>query len=149
MTGGGARELAGRLGISEPTVTHWCRRTALPPPRRLQAWLRVLLAAQLLDDSGRSVKSVSLACGYLAEKSLRRVMRRFVGLDTRMLRKRGAFETSILAFNQELRTLREQRRSGRQAASRVVVPMAADDVTVPAREAPRAGDAAGLLSLKV
>ena len=47
--GGGAPELAGLLGARPRTVAGWCGREGLPDPRRLQAWMRLFLAAALLE----------------------------------------------------------------------------------------------------
>ena len=56
------------------TVLRWAERAGLPAPRRMLAWMRILLAAVLLDDPGRTVLSVAHACGYSSDSSLRRAM---------------------------------------------------------------------------
>ncbi|HEU4560033.1 MAG TPA: hypothetical protein VFS20_19440, partial [Longimicrobium sp.] len=45
---GAATDLAQLFESSERTVAGWCVRAGLPPPRRLFAWLRLLLATALL-----------------------------------------------------------------------------------------------------
>ncbi|HEX5726592.1 MAG TPA: helix-turn-helix domain-containing protein [Longimicrobiaceae bacterium] len=110
VEGGGARELARRLRVSPPTVTERCLRADLPPPRQVQAWLRILLACSLLDDPGRTAASVAYACGYSTDRSLRRAIRSFLDTDTTALRSAGAFEAASRAFNEVLRTLRETGR---------------------------------------
>ena len=107
VSGGGALELARVCGVSAETVKEWCAGTGLPSPRRLQLWMRVLLAAQLLEDAGRTVGNAALACGYAGDRSLRRVMNQLIGVDTRSLRREAAFATVARAFNAELRHLRE------------------------------------------
>jgi len=109
--GGQAPELAAALGVNERTVPRWCQRADLPPPRRLLAWLRLLMAADLLDDAGRSVASVARACGYASEVSLKAALRQFVGAPPRELRRLGAFDTAARAFAQELFELREAARA--------------------------------------
>lgn len=96
--GGQGRDLARVLHVTPRTLTRWCRRAGLPPPRRLFAWLRILLAAELLDDPGRTVGDVALSCGYAADSSLRLALRTFVGLNPGELRDRGAFETVSREF---------------------------------------------------
>lgn len=108
--GGKAPELAASLGVSERSVPRWCHRADLPPPRRLLAWLRLLLAADLLDDRGRSVASAARACGYANEMTLRTACIRFVGQTPVALREGGAFDTLGRAFATELFTLREAAR---------------------------------------
>jgi len=109
--GGQAPDLAAALGVNERTVPRWCRRADLPAPRRLLAWLRLLLAAELLDDPGRSVASIAEACGYASEVSLKAALRKFMGAPPSELRRRGAFDTAARAFAQELFELREAARA--------------------------------------
>lgn len=115
VSGGGAGELADKFGVHPRTLVRWCRRTGLPEPRRLQAWMRVLLASQLLDDSDHTMWDVAVACGYATDRSLRRVIKGLlkVELDVRVLRRTGVFKAAIRGFNDELRQLRE----GSQAVS--------------------------------
>jgi AraC-like DNA-binding protein len=109
--GGQSPELAAALGVNERTVPRWCQRADLPPPRRLLAWLRLLLAADLLDDAGRSVVSIAEACGYASEVSLKAALRQFMGAPPSELRRHGAFDTAARAFARELFDLREAARA--------------------------------------
>ena len=106
--GGVARDLARTLGVSRRTLVRWVEQAQLPPPRRLLAWMRILLAAELLDDPGRTVIGVARACGYSSDPGLRRVLTRFVGASPTKLRRRGAFAAAAAAFAADL----ERRRSG-------------------------------------
>ena len=90
--GRGAKlDLARQLRLSRRTLLRWCKRAELPPPRKLLAWMRILLAAELLDDPGRTVLTVAHACGYASDSGLRRVTQKFVGASPSELRRRGAF----------------------------------------------------------
>jgi AraC-like DNA-binding protein len=100
--GGKGRDLARRLHLSERTVLRWAERAGLPPPRRMLAWMRILLAASLLDDPGRSVLSVAHACGYSSDSSLRRAMQDFLGTGPSALRREGAFPVASRVFLDEL-----------------------------------------------
>jgi transcriptional regulator GlxA family with amidase domain len=108
--GARGRELARRLHLSERTVLRWSTRAGLPPPRRLLAWMRMLLAASLLDDPGRSVLSVAHACGYASDSSLRRAMQDFLGTGPTALRREGAFVRAAAVFVEELARTRAPRR---------------------------------------
>ncbi|MBV9110730.1 MAG: AraC family transcriptional regulator, partial [Gemmatimonadetes bacterium] len=88
--------------LSERTVLRWTERAALPPPRRLMAWMRILLAASLLDDPGRTVLSVAYACGYSSDSSLRRAMQDFLDTVPTVLRREGAFSRASHTFLEEL-----------------------------------------------
>ena len=111
-----AVELGKLFGSSERTVAGWCAREALPPPRRLLAWLRLLLALALLEDPRRSVQNAALCAGY-TDYSLRRALREFLG--GRAPTRQRTLRDGVAAFNAELRELREkarEERRGRDAA---------------------------------
>lgn len=105
-SGGGSPELASALGVTERTVLRWCRRADLPQPRRLMAWLRVLLAADMLDDPGRTLAAVARACGYSSDTALRNTLRTFLGAPPTALRG-TALQTASSAFARELFALRD------------------------------------------
>lgn len=105
--GGHGRDLARQLRLSRRTLLRWCKRAELPPPRKLLAWMRILLAAELLDDPGRTVLMVAHACGYSSDSGLRRVTQKFVGASPTELRRRGAFARSSKVFVETLGDFRE------------------------------------------
>ncbi|HEV2150488.1 MAG TPA: helix-turn-helix domain-containing protein [Longimicrobiaceae bacterium] len=107
-TGGGqGADLASALNLSDRALLRWCERSHLPPPRRLLAWIRVLLAAELLDYPDETVLSVAHTCGYATDSSLRRAVYEFTGATPTELRRTGAFATAADAFLAELLRLRE------------------------------------------
>jgi hypothetical protein len=112
--GGQAPELAEAMGADERTVLRWLHRAALPPPRRLMPWIRLLFASELLDDPARSVESVARLSGYAGAGSLKVSYRNLVSEPVRGLRAKGAFAVTAAAFRSELRALREQAREGHQ-----------------------------------
>jgi len=115
VEGGGAPELARALSVAPRTLTERCTRADLPPPRQVQAWMRILLACMLLDDPGRTVYAAAWACGYSTDRSLRRAVASFVGADATTLRRGGAFDQAARAFNEVLRDIREASRERRRA----------------------------------
>jgi AraC-like DNA-binding protein len=110
-TGGQSEELARTLHVSMRTLLRWCESAGLPPPRQVLAWMRILLAAELLDHPGRSVEDVASACGYASDSGLRRVFSDFLGTNPRALRKGSAFAAASRAFR---RALPESRRSSQK-----------------------------------
>jgi AraC-like DNA-binding protein len=124
---GNAEALATIFGVSPPTVTKWCEALRLPPPRRLQLWLRLLLAAQLMEDVGRSIPAAARAAGYATDRSFRRALQQVVGENPRQLRDHGAFDSVMAAFNADLREFRGQRRRSCGSAARVLVPISAGE----------------------
>ncbi|HEX2211270.1 MAG TPA: helix-turn-helix domain-containing protein [Longimicrobium sp.] len=107
VRGGCANELADMFGVRGKTLASWCTAHGLPLPRRLLAWLRILLAAHLLEDAGRTRAAVAAACGYRTDRSLRRIIQRFVGPRSSS----PLFESATRAFNDELRACRDDKRS--------------------------------------
>ena len=111
VDGGGAEELAELFDSQERTVSGWCAREALPPPRRLLAWLRLILALALLADPERGVSKAATAAGY-TDHSLRRALRTFLGAGKPTRAWYAA--DALAAFNAELAGLREQTRQRRR-----------------------------------
>lgn len=109
--GGGGEDLARMLYVTPRTVTRWCRKAGLPPPRRLLAWMRILLATELLDDPGRTVSDVALSCGYAADSSLRLALKNFLQRTPTALREEGAFRVASGLF---LRALVEARSEAKR-----------------------------------
>jgi methylphosphotriester-DNA--protein-cysteine methyltransferase len=115
VEGGGAPDLARAMSVAPRTLTEKCARADLPPPRQVQAWMRILLACMLLDDPGRTVYAAAWACGYSTDRSLRRAVAAFVGSDATTLRRGGAFAQAARTFNDVLREVREANRERRKA----------------------------------
>lgn len=108
------RDLAGSLHLSRRTLLRWCHRAGLPAPRRLLAWIRTLLACELLDDPGRTVLSVAHTCGYSSDSGLRRITQKFLGASPTELRDKGAFKEAADAFVKVLNEERQLRHTGRE-----------------------------------
>lgn len=108
------RDLAGSLHLSRRTLLRWCQRAGLPAPRRLLAWMRVLLAAELLDDPGRTVLSVAHTCGYASDSGLRRITQKFLGASPTTMREKGAFQMAAAAFVEALKEERQSKWQGRE-----------------------------------
>jgi AraC-like DNA-binding protein len=124
VRGGGPGHLADAFGVRAKTLCSWCGAHGLPLPRRLLGWLRILLAAHLLEDAGRTRATVAAACGYRTDRSLRRIIQRFVGPTSG----EPLFDAAARAFRVELRELREAARTSASAAPQVANPMQDADV---------------------
>jgi len=125
VDGGGAADLSAIFGVEARTASAWCRREGLPPPRRLLAWTRVLLAATLLEEDGRSVVNVARSAGYATDHALRRAMREVAGGDPSTVERAHLFDRAAERFNAELREHRERVRELRRASRGVRVAVAA------------------------
>jgi AraC-like DNA-binding protein len=116
--GGQGQDLARSLDVTPRTVSRWCRRASLPPPKRLLAWMRILLAAELLDDPGRRISDVAIACGYAADSSLRHTLRTFLRMTPTELRANGAFAVSSRLFLEALAEARSSEKRYRVPSTR-------------------------------
>jgi len=115
--GGTAPDFAARLNTGERTLNRWCAKMHLPEPRRLLAWLRILLAADMLSEGDRSVAAVARACGYASDSSLRNAFR-MVGKTTPADVKTKGFRTTVaIPFARELSDIREQPDTATRAKS--------------------------------
>jgi AraC-like DNA-binding protein len=115
VDGGGAEDLSDVFESQERTVSGWCAREALPPPRRLLAWLRLILALALLADTGRRIGQAASAAGY-TDHSLRRALRTFLGAGKAT--REWSVTDAVEAFDAELAALRERnRQKGRKSGA--------------------------------
>lgn len=112
--GGYVSELASRLGVYRGTVTRWCAAAGVPEPRRLFAWTKLLLAADLLAASHRSIESAARIAGFSSAASFASTTKSFTGLSPSELRASGAFETVATLAGAEFRATREAARQSRQ-----------------------------------
>lgn len=101
VDGEAGEQLARDLFVTTRTLLRWCRKAGLPAPRRLLLWIRLLLAAELLDDPGRSVSDVALACGYSSDGGLRNAFRSTIDESPGSIRGR-AFDIVAAGFLQAL-----------------------------------------------
>lgn len=107
-------ELAGVFGVNERTVGKWCAAEGLPPPRRLLAWVRVLLGVALLEEGTRSWNNAARSTGYVDASGLRRAVAGFLPPPRADAPSgRPSFQTGMAAFDGELHQCRERMRGTR------------------------------------
>lgn len=94
------------LGIEHKTLQNRIARERLPSPREILAWCRLLVAAHLLEDSGRSVEQVGFAIGCGSGAGLRNLFLRHTGERPARIRRLGGMEYVLDLF---VDTLREAR----------------------------------------
>ena len=111
VDGGARAELARVFGVRERTVASLCAREALPRPRRLLSWLRVLLALALVEEPGRGVRGAARAAGYADQSALRRAAAALLGTGPGAPRD---FAGALARFDAELRENRERLREARR-----------------------------------
>lgn len=109
VDGGGAQELARMFEVAPRTVSGLCTREGLPAPRHLHAWMRLFLAAALLEGMERTTGSVARACGYATNHALRRAFRETLGRE--LPARAETFGAVAEGFGTALRAAREAARA--------------------------------------
>ncbi len=91
-----------RLGKSRKTLSNWLSAAQLPPPSRIVGWMRVLVAARMLEDTTRSTEKIARELHFMSGTALRNMMRRYIGCGPEVLRQRGGFEYALRLFCEAL-----------------------------------------------
>jgi AraC-like DNA-binding protein len=99
------------LGIHRKTLVNRTRAAALPPPRALLAWCRLLLAADLLEDPLRPVEQAALVLDFPSGTAFRNMLRRYTGLGPRDVRENGGLVCVLHAFRRALTSNRDMTRT--------------------------------------
>ena len=108
QSGGTVDQLAGELGVHRVTLRRWCEIAQLPSPGLLLKWIRLLLAAELLDNPGRTVEAVAFSTGYSSAAALRHATLRYLGETPTRLRDQGALKRAGERFAVAVKTRRTE-----------------------------------------
>lgn len=82
-------EVATALGVHRKTLVDRLAAANLPTPSAMIAWCRLVLAARLLEDPGRSVEQIALLLDFPSATSLRNMLKRYTGLRPGEIRENG------------------------------------------------------------
>lgn len=106
LTPAAADDLSGTaaaFGLARRTLSKRLAALGAPPPRRFFTWTRLLLAASLLSEPGRSLQSVALQLQLGSANALRQLLQRYAGLSvTAGGDRRDVRPTVKAAFSQAL-----------------------------------------------
>jgi AraC-like DNA-binding protein len=83
------QQLASILGIRRRALAARLEAAGFPPPQQLITWGRLIVAAQLLEDTKRSADSVALALDFPSGSAFRNTCRRYVGRTPLEIRRDG------------------------------------------------------------
>ncbi len=97
---------AARLRRNRKTLSNWLAVAQLPPPYRIIGWIRILVAARLLEDSSRSLEKVARELRFVSGTALRNMIRRYLGVNPDILRKHGGFEYALERFRESIASYR-------------------------------------------
>jgi len=94
--------VASAMGVHRKTLVDRLRAAGLPSPRAIIGWSRLVIAARLLDDPGRTVEQVALMLDFPSGTALRNMFKRYTGLRTSEVRQNGGVRCVMHAFKKEL-----------------------------------------------
>lgn len=95
-------EVAAAMGVHRKTLVDRLKAARLPSPRAMIGWCRLLMAARLLDDPGRTIEQVALKLDFPSGAALRNMFKRYTGLRTTEVRQNGGQRCLAHAFKREL-----------------------------------------------
>ena len=95
-------EVAAAMGVHRKTLVDRLKAARLPSPRAMIGWCRLLMAARLLDDPGRTIEQVALKLDFPSGAALRNMFKRYTGLRTTEVRQNGGVRCLVHAFKREL-----------------------------------------------
>jgi AraC-like DNA-binding protein len=102
-------QVAAALSLSRRTLSYRLATGRLLSAHSLIVWCRLLTAARLLQDSGRTVEAVALSLQFGSAAAFRNMLRRKAGLTPADLRACGGQDFLLRAFT---RLLADRERSG-------------------------------------
>jgi AraC-like DNA-binding protein len=93
-------QIAMHLGVHRRTLVARLVSRGYPGPQALIGWCRLLLAARLMEEQGRTLDSIALQLDFCSVSGLVNQFRRYTALGTRDLRHhgQGPFESVLAAF---------------------------------------------------
>lgn len=86
------------LGVPRRTVSERLATGGYPPPQRLLAWGRLIVAAHMLEDRHRSADRIAASLDYPSGSSFRNTCQRYLHATPGQIRDRGGAEYVIRSF---------------------------------------------------
>jgi AraC-like DNA-binding protein len=74
-------QAAAAVGLKRRTLYRRLEKLGYPPPETLIGWCRMLLAAHLLEDDGRTYDDVADTLDFPSGQALRSLLKRYVGVN--------------------------------------------------------------------
>lgn len=109
-------DVARALAVHRKTLRNRLSAAGLPAPSVLVGWGRLLMAAKLLEDPGRTAEQVALMLDYPSASAFRNTLRRYTKLRPTGVRERGGLTCVLSAFRCALAAGDEDRDAERGAA---------------------------------
>ncbi|GAC1651374.1 MAG: hypothetical protein NVS4B3_11970 [Gemmatimonadaceae bacterium] len=103
------RAAASALGVHRKTLVNRLAVARLPPPNVIASWARLLVAARLLEDPGRSAERVALELGFPSASAFRNVLKRRTSLRPAQVRAAGGLAGLLPLFKAQIEALARRR----------------------------------------
>jgi AraC-like DNA-binding protein len=100
-------DVAAALNVPRQTIGRWCRGNKFIGPEELLMWVRLLLAAALLEGSDRTLESIAYEMQYGSPTALRNRIREYASLTATDLRA-GGLRMMMAAFQRRIDAVRRQ-----------------------------------------
>ena len=91
----GPDDLGRLLAVSRRSLADQLAQANFPPPQRLLAWGRLIVAAHMLEDESRSADSIALALDYPSGSAFRNTCQRYLSATPHEIRARGGARFAI------------------------------------------------------
>ena len=98
--------LAGILGVSRRLLAQRLAEHQYPAPQRLLTWTRLVAAAHMLEDAGRSADRVAVALDFPSGSAFRNTCQRYLHATPSEIRAKGGAPWVIAALLRETRLAR-------------------------------------------
>jgi AraC-like DNA-binding protein len=105
----GVTGAARALGVHRKTLALHCARCGVPSPSALSCWARLILAAQRLEDPGRTTERAAIELGFPSGSALRNMLKRYTGLSPSEVRERGGSIVLVELLVEQLKAARARR----------------------------------------
>jgi AraC-like DNA-binding protein len=94
--------VATAMGVHRKTLVDRLSAAGFPSPSAVISWCRLLVAARLLEDPGRSIEQVALVLDFPSGTSMRNMVKRYTGLRPVEVRENGGLRCILHAFKREI-----------------------------------------------
>jgi AraC-like DNA-binding protein len=91
--------VARALGMHRKTLGARLLASRLPSPQAVIGWCRLILAARLMEDAGRSLERIAIELNYPSSAALRNMLARYTGMKVAEVRGANAFARVLDAFS--------------------------------------------------
>jgi AraC-like DNA-binding protein len=91
-------QVAQALHVHRKTLVDRLTAAGFPSPSALISWSRLMVAARLMEDPGRSIEQVALVLDFPSGTSMRNMVKRYTGLRPAEIRENGGMRCVLHAF---------------------------------------------------